>query len=258
VLARGGTRALARTWQAHWQGILLLGLLNFVFSQLLTLNATNFLPASVNGVLNNMHPLWVAIGTTLLFAPQRPWLLIGGSFIALLGVALVFLPDLGEAASGVTPLGVVLSLAGSGVIAVCTVIGRRIMPGSDPLAVSALASGTAVLPMAALSLTGGGLAPILTAPIDIKLLLAYIGVGCTAMNFALWYYGLKHMAAAPASAFQYLIPPMSVVLAALFLREPITVFLLIGTVCILGGLAATQLATTNVSSKTEPGVLPAV
>jgi drug/metabolite transporter (DMT)-like permease len=112
--------------------------------------------------------------------------------------------------------------------------------------------------MALLGQTSGGLGPILTAPLDVLLLLAYIGVGCTAMNFALWYYGLKHMAAAPASAFQYLIPPMSVVLAALFLREPITVFLLIGTVCILGGLAATQLATTNVSSKTEPGVLPAV
>jgi drug/metabolite transporter (DMT)-like permease len=249
VLARGGTRALARTWQAHWRGILLLGLLNFVLSQLLTLNATNYLPASVNGVLNNTHPLWVAIGTTLLFTPQRPWLLVGGSVIALLGVTLVFLPGLDQSASGVTPLGVLLSLAGSAVIATCTVIGRRIMPGSDPLAVSALASGTAVVPMALLSLTSGGISPILTAPLDIKLLLAYLGVGCTAINFALWYYGLKHMAAAPASAFQYLIPPMSVVLATVFLGEPITAFLLIGTLCILVGLAATQVATTTVRKR---------
>ena len=69
-----------------------------------------------------------------------------------------------------------------------------------------------------------------------------LGIGCTATNFALWYYGLKHLSAAGASAFQYLIPPIGVALAATFLGEPITATLLVGTACILLGLAATQLA----------------
>lgn len=240
VLARGGTHVLRATWRAHWRGIALLGLLNFAVSQMLALSALNFLPASVNGVLNNMHPLWVAIGTAFFFTPPRPRLLIAGSAIALVGVMLVFLPDLLQSAPTVTPIGVGLALAGSGVIAVGTVIGRSVMQGSDPLAVSALGSGAAVLPVALIAVANGGLQPIADASMDIKLLLVYVGVGCTAMNFALWYYGLKHLPAASASAFQYLIAPIGVALAAVFLHEPIAPTLVLGTVCVILGLAVTQ------------------
>ena len=150
-------------------------------------------------------------------------------------------------ALGVSTLGVALSLAGSGVIAIGTVIGRRVMHGSDPMTISALAAGAAIVPVLLVTLMGGGLAPIFEAPVSIKLLLVYLGVGCTAINFALWYYGLKHLPAAAASAFQYLIPPIGVALAAVFLQESVSVSLFVGTVCILVGLAASQLASTSVS-----------
>jgi drug/metabolite transporter (DMT)-like permease len=76
----------------------------------------------------------------------------------------------------------------------------------------------------------------------VQALLLYLGVGCTAINFALWYYGLKHTSAAAASAFQYLIPPTSVAIAAVFLHEPISPALGLGTVGILIGLLVTQIA----------------
>jgi drug/metabolite transporter (DMT)-like permease len=244
VLVRGGPTMLLRPLVRHWRAIVVLGALNFGASQLLALSALNFLPASVNGVLNNTHPLWVAIGTTLLARPARPGLLIVGSAIALVGVCVIFLPDVlsTNVASGITPMGVALALAGSGVIALGTVMGRRVMPGNDPLAVSALASGAAIIPVGAITLASGGLEPIFAAAPDIQLGLLYVGVGCTAINFGLWYYGLKHLSAAGASAFQYLIPPIGVALAAIFLDEPITTSLVLGTACILLGLAATQLA----------------
>jgi drug/metabolite transporter (DMT)-like permease len=245
VLARGGPLLLLKPLYGHWRAVILLGLLNFGASQMLALSALNFLPASVNGVLNNTHPLWVAIGTTLVARPHRPALLVVGSLIALLGVCVIFLPDLVSsdlASIAEYPIGVALSLAGSGVIATGTVIARRVMPGNDPLAVSAVASGAAILPVGALTFLSGGLQPIFTADDGVKLLLLYLGAGCTAINFGLWYYGLKHLSAAGASAFQYLIAPVGVALAALFLGEPITASLVLGTACILLGLAATQIA----------------
>src|SRR5207248_409806 len=127
--------------------------------------------------------------------------------------------------------GIVLSLAGSGVIAVGTGIGRGVMRGGDPLAITTLALGAAILPLAPLTLANGGFAPILTAPGEVQLLLLYIGIGCTAVNFALWYWALKHTTAAAASAFQYLIPPTSVAIAAVFLHEPISPALGLGMVC---------------------------
>ena len=48
----------------------------------------------MNGLLNNTHPLWVAVASALFYQPRRPGLLVGGSAVALVGVGLVFLPDL--------------------------------------------------------------------------------------------------------------------------------------------------------------------
>src|ERR1051326_5428398 len=247
VLARGGPTMLLRPLVRHWRAIVLLGALNFGASQILALSALNFLPASVNGVLNNTHPLWVAIGSALLARPSRPGLLVVGSAIALVGVCVIFLPDVLSTGltTNIQPVGVALALAGSGVIALGTVIGRRVMPGNDPLAVSALASGAAIIPVGAITVASGGLGPILAADTNVKLELLYVGIGCTAINFALWYYGLKHLSAAAASALQYLIPPIGIALAALFLGEPITPTLLAGTLLILLGLAATQLASAS-------------
>src|SRR5207248_2492758 len=84
VVLRSGARGLTGQLKRHWRGIVVLGLLNFAASQILALASLNYLPASVTSVLNNTHPLWVAIGTALLVPPRQPLLLIGGSAIALL------------------------------------------------------------------------------------------------------------------------------------------------------------------------------
>ncbi len=245
ILLRRGPGLLVQQLRAHWRAVLVLGIFNFAVSQILAMSAQSLLPASVNGLLNNTHPLWVAIASTLFSAPRRPGLLVGGSVVALFGVGLVFLPDLAFGAGRATalsPLGIALSLAGSAVIAIGTGVGRRVMLGGDPLAITTLALGAAILPMTVLTLANGGFGSILNAPDDVRLLLLYLGIGCTAINFALWYYGLKHTSAAAASAFQYMIPPTSVALAVLFLHEPISPALGFGTLCILVGLLATQRA----------------
>lgn len=247
ILLRSGPGLLVQQLRAHWRAVLVLGVFNFAVSQILAMSAQGLLPASVNGLLNNTHPLWVAIASALFAPPRRPGLLVGGSAVALLGVSLVFLPDLAlGAASGavLSPLGIALSLAGSAVIAIGTGVGRRIVQGGDPLAITTLALGAAVPPLVVLTLANGGFDPIFNASGDVQLLLVYVGIGCTAVNFALWYYGLKHTSAAAASAFQYMIAPTSVVLSAVFLNEPITAALGLGTVCILIGLLATQIAST--------------
>jgi drug/metabolite transporter (DMT)-like permease len=245
ILLRSGPGLLVRELQAHWRAVLILGIFNFAVSQILAMSAQSLLPASVNGLLNNTHPLWVAIASVVFYPPRRPGLLIGGSAVALVGVGLVFLPDLAfgaAAGAALSPLGIALSLAGSGVIGIGTGVGRHVMRGGDPLAITTLALGAAIVPVTALTMANGGFDPILNAPGDVQLLLLYLGIGCTAINFALWYYGLKYTSAAAASAFQFLIPPTSVALAALFLQEPISAALGLGTACVLIGLFLTQIA----------------
>lgn len=247
ALWRRGPTFIEKQARRNWRGVLAIGGLSFAGSSVLAMLALTLLPASANGLLNNTHPLWVAIGTAILYPPRRPAVLVAGSIVALVGIALVFFPDRSfsgvAGANALDPLGVALSLAGSVVIATSTVVGRRVMPGSDPITISALASGAALLPLLVLVLANGGLGPLLAAPAPIALLILYLGIGCTALNFTLWFYGLQHLSAARASSFQYLIPPLGVVFSALFLHEAIGLGLVVGGALILIGLALTQIAT---------------
>src|SRR6266436_6128272 len=110
ILLRSGPGLLVLQLRAHWRAVLVLGVFNFAVSQILAMSAQSLLPASVNGLLNNTHPLWVAIASVLFYPPRRPGLLVGGSVVALVGVGLVFLPDLvlgAQAGAALSPLGIV-------------------------------------------------------------------------------------------------------------------------------------------------------
>src|SRR5262249_38959650 len=72
ILLRSGPGLLVDQLRAHWRAVLILGLFNFAVSQILTMLAQTLLPASVNGLLNNTHPLWVAIASAFFYPPPRP------------------------------------------------------------------------------------------------------------------------------------------------------------------------------------------
>lgn len=249
VVLRGDGGMFGAYLRQRWRGILGLTLTSFFGSSLLAMLALGLAPASIIGLLNNTSPLWLAIGTALFFPPRRPYVLIVGSVAAFVGVGLIFFPNVLHGSlvvpSSINPLGVVFALGGSCVIATSTIVGRNVMRGGDPVAISAMASGAAVPLLGALVVLNGGLGPILAAPLDVKLLLLYVGVGCTAFNFTLWFYALQHLPAAQAAAFQYLIPPISVLLSALTLGEPLTLALVAGGGLIVCGLVATQGAGTR-------------
>ncbi len=223
-------------------GPLILGWLSFFGSSTIMLLALHDLPAAVNGVLNNTSPLWLALGA-LLLGRARP-LTVLGTLLALLGVAVILLGDsllfLLATPLALSPRGVALALLGSGVIALSHVWGRRVMVGSDPLVMTGLSAGFAVPPLLVVAELTGGLAALGAVPLPAALLLLYVGVGCTAVNFALWFWALKHLSPTRAAPFQYLIPPLGVVLAWLALGEPPTPGLLLGTALVLGGIALTQ------------------
>jgi drug/metabolite transporter (DMT)-like permease len=249
VVLRGDAPRRLAQLRGRWWGILALSVVSFSVSSVIGMFALGLLPASINGLLNNTHPLWVAIGTAAFLTPRRPAMLVGGSVLALVGVGLVLFPDLSISVLGgpntLNPLGVALSLIGSLVIAASTVVGRQVMRKGDPIAISALASGAAVPPLVALVQADGGFAPIVATSLTIKLLLLYLGVGCTALNFTLWFFGLQRLPAAQASAFQFLIPPISVALSSIALGEVITLGVIVGGGLILCGLVATQAAGSN-------------
>lgn len=237
----GGARRLAFELASRPLEMLLLGVSSFFASALLMLVALNFIPASLASILNNLSPLWLAIGSALSGKARRPRLLAGGSCLALAGVVAILSPGL-AASSAFDWRGVVICTASSFVIAAQALIGRRMMPGHDPLAVTA-ASAIVTVPLLAAVAATTGFGPLARISFPTALLLAYLGVFCTATNFASFNFALKHMPATRAANVTYLIPCVGVALAVLILHERAGWNVVAGLIAAIVGIVLAHRAT---------------
>jgi drug/metabolite transporter (DMT)-like permease len=249
-----GVGRLHREAVTDWRGPCILGLTSLAATTLLAMVAQQLLPAAVNGLLNNLSPLWLALYATVAGRARNAPLLLAGSGLAVVGVALVLLGDVpaaGQQAASAAPglaglpglaLGAALSVGGSMLIAFSTLVARRVLVGRDPFATTAVAAGWATIPLLALVALGigGSLPAFATASPATKGLLLWLGAGSTAFNFSLWYFALAHLPVTRIAPLQYLIPPLSVALAILLLGEPAGAGLVAGTVAIVAGILLAQ------------------
>ncbi len=72
--------------------------------------------------------------------------------------------------------------------------------------------------------------------LEVVYLVLAAGIGGTLM----WNYGAKHLTSTAAGTFLYLIPVVAVTSGALMLGEVVTVFIVVGGLLMLAGVAAAQ------------------
>jgi len=71
-------------------------------------------------------------------------------------------------------------------------------------------------------------------------LLLYLGVLATLLGYIFWNAGLKGHGPTRAVTYAYAIPPLAVTFGAIFLDEPVTLWLALGGALVVGGIAAAQ------------------
>ena len=71
-------------------------------------------------------------------------------------------------------------------------------------------------------------------------LLLYLGVLATLLGYILWNAALKGLGPSRAVIYMYAIPPLAVTFGAIFLDEPVTIWLVLGGALVVGGIAAAQ------------------
>jgi drug/metabolite transporter (DMT)-like permease len=220
--------------------ILVQGLLSFLGSSLTNLLSLQYISASLSAVLVATFPLILAFGA--LGSGGVTARALVGTLVALVGIVAVVGGDdpTNLVASGVDPRGVALALVTAVIIAGSQRWGQRTARRGDPLGVTATAAGAMLPPLILLVAIDGGFSQIAEASPTAKLLLLFIGVFCTAINFGLWFWALRYVSAATAAPLQYLTTPISVLMAWYFLGEPLTLGLAVGTALVLGGVVMTQ------------------
>ena len=71
-------------------------------------------------------------------------------------------------------------------------------------------------------------------------LLLYLGVLATLLGYVLWNTGLKGLGPTGTVTYAYAIPPLALAFGAIFLDEPVTIWLVLGGALVVGGIAAAQ------------------
>jgi drug/metabolite transporter (DMT)-like permease len=139
----------------------------------------------------------------------------------------------GGTASSLRGNGLLLLAAASG--ASYAILGRRAFAGPDPLGILAGSTLLGALFLAPPAVAEAAMIGAVWPSTDGILLLLYLGLGCSALAFALWAYGLRHLTAAQNAVFGALELPVGLAAAALLLGEALGPTQLAGAVLLLAG-----------------------
>ncbi|MFD7781955.1 EamA family transporter [Streptomyces nojiriensis] len=219
---------------AWWGRSAVLGLLNVSVFFFLVFTASQLLPTSVASTVMAVSPLVMMLAAWPLVAERPGVAHLAGALIGLGGVCLMLLGG----ADGISLPGVLASAAAVLVSSVGHVLAKRWNAG---------AAGTGVLASTAWQLTTGGLLllPVAVAvegappPMSPSALIAfcYVGLVATALAFAAWFAGLRHLPAGTVGLIGLLNPVTGVLLGTAVAGEALTVRQLGGLALVLGGVA---------------------
>ncbi len=213
--------------------LLALGLLQLAGFFALVHSAVAWVPAGRTAILSNATLVWAVPLSLLLLheaIPVRRWIAAG---LGLIGVIVLSGPWAIDWAAPNLLLGHVLLLAAAGCWATTMAVVRRWPPHRSMLELLPWAFGLAslaLLPFALLHTPGAWNRPAITALLAIGFVAAPVGTWCTMQ-------ATTELPLVVASVGFLAAPAVGIVLAALWLHEPLTLDVVTGSTLILGGAA---------------------
>ncbi len=234
-LGLGGLMLLRGRWVAptrrEWVLLVVCGLAWFAVYNVALNAAEQRVDAGTTSMLVNVGPILIAVFAGLLLGEGFPrWLLIG-AVVAFAGTAVIAAET--ARGDGTDFVGVLLCLLAAATYAIGVLSQKPVLRRLPAMQVTWLAcaiGAIACLPYApalvddVTAASGGAVAGLL-----------YLGVVPTALAFSTWAYALARMDAGRMGVTTYLVPPVTIAMAAVLLGElPPPVAVLGGVVCLVG------------------------
>jgi probable blue pigment (indigoidine) exporter len=219
---------------AWWWRSAVLGLLNMSVFFVLVYAASQLLPTSVASTVMAVSPLTMMLIAWPLVSERPRTAHLTGAAIGLGGVCLMLLTGV----EGASVPGVLASAAAMLVSSFGHILTKRWSGGADVLASTAwqlTAGGLFLLPVAAVV---EGPPPALSTPT--LLAFGYVALIATALAFAAWFTGLRHLPAGTVGLIGLLNPATGVLLGTAVAGEVLTVQQLCGLALVLTGVVLGQ------------------
>ena len=183
----------------------------------------------------NVAPILIAVLATAVLRERLSRWVLAGLSIAFAG-AVVIAVSSSRHHGGLD--GVLLCLLAAATYSVAVIVQKPVLARVSPVAVTwgACLAGLVVCAPFAPALIGD----LRAAPASSTLLVAYLGLGPTAIAFSTWAYALSHSTMARQGATTYLVPPLVIALSWATLGEVPGLAALAGGALCLAGVAVTR------------------
>jgi drug/metabolite transporter (DMT)-like permease len=216
-----------------------LGVVGFGCYQILWPVALQSIPAGDSALLIAATPVLTALLAMATGADTPNPVKLVGAGVGFAGVAMVI--GAGQGLSlGASLVGDVLTLTAAGCWALYTVFGATILRRHSPLVTTcwAVLSGTLFLaPVGLAQLATVDVADVSANLPAIILAIVYSGTLAAGVANVVIFNAVKLLGPTRVTALQFLVPALAVVMAAIFLSEPIRPIQVVGGAVILGGVA---------------------
>ncbi|HEX2316712.1 MAG TPA: DMT family transporter [Thermomonospora sp.] len=235
TVALGGLLLARRTWvrptRREWGLLALCGVAWFAVYNVALNAAEREMDAGTTAMLINVGPVLIAVLAGALLGEGFPRWLLAGMGVAFAGAVLI---GLGTAGQGdADPIGIALALVAAVTYAVGVLAQKPTLRRLPALQVTWLACAIGAL--ACLPFGPALAADLADAPAEATAGLAYLGLVPTALAFSTWAYALARMDAGRLGVTTYLVPPVTIVIAAALLGEfPEPLALVGGLLCLAG------------------------
>jgi len=164
---------------------------------------------------------------------------VAGLAVAFLGVAIVVALGSGSELSFASAKGPLIVLGAPLSFALYNVILKPLLGRHDLLALTAATSLVGIFGLVPF-VRGSTVDTVSNASGTEAALLLYLGVLATLLGYILWNVGLRGLGPTRAVAYTYAISPLAVTIGAVVLGETVTLWLVLGGVLVVGGIAAAQ------------------
>jgi drug/metabolite transporter (DMT)-like permease len=224
-------RRWVRPTRREWGLLLLCGFAWFAVYNVALNAAEQRIDAGTTAMLVNVGPILIAVLAGSLLGEGFPrWLMVGAA-VALAGALLIGIAT--RTAGGADLLGALLALVAATTYAIGVVAQKPVVRRLPALQVTWLACTVGAV--ACLPFAPGLVANLAEATAGATAGVVYLGVVPTAVAFSTWAFALARMDAGRLGVTTYLVPPLTIALAWVFLGEiPPPVAIAGGLVCLMG------------------------
>lgn len=237
-LAAGLSKQFSLPERKDWGYFAILGFLGITFHQWLQSTGLVTAQATTTGWIIASTPIFMALLGLIILKEHLVWYQVAGIILAAFGVLLVVTKgDLAAITAGTfSAPGDILVLISAPNWAVFSALSRSGLKRYPSTLMMFYVMSFGWIFTTILFLTNSGIGQLSSIPADGWIAILFLGVFCSGIAYIFWYDALKVLPVAQTGAFLYLEPIITVIIAALVLREAFLLATLVGGITILIGV----------------------